>query len=389
MQRYRAEHPKEGVLYLDAGRAFPLRTQESDVVIPHMMDAFQELGLDAFNVGEADLDGGIGFLTALMRGAGIPAVSANLVSIDTGRPWFPPFTVITPRTADGTVLPGPKVAVVGFTEPAKYEILTTPDGSKVHFVDPAKIAPDVIPEARKAADAVIVLANFGAGTAHRVADATSGIDLIIGNDQRIEDPLRDDADGVPIVLTGVLGKRTIRIDFRRDAAGGWTTAFTITELDEHVPEDPAARDLMDGFDRILAARTRDRAEARTPDPHEPKYLGSAACRSCHSSEYDVWSASRHAHAWEPLRSSSNAMNPLCIGCHSTGYLRPNGFFIEAGQPNLVSVGCESCHGAGGAHVEEPEKKRMLKGEEKTCRGCHTSGQTPDFDFEAFWSRIRH
>ncbi len=354
-----------------------------------MMEAFSSLGLDILNIGETELDGGIGFLEALLREASITGISANLVGLDGGPPLFPPFRIVEPRTPSGTPKPGaPKVAVIGLTEPARYSVISTPGGGKAHFEDPVKVAGRVVAEARGQADVVIVLANFGVGTARRVADSTPGIDLIIGADARIEDPMQDATSGVPIVMTGVLGKRSIRIDFRKSGEG-WEKTVDITEVNLKTEVDPAADEFMSRFDRVLQGRTRERAEAQRGDPRATKYVGAAACASCHPAEFETWKASRHAHAWEPLEESKNTLNPLCMGCHSTGYLKPNGFFIESLQPELVAVGCESCHGPGGKHITAPFQEKVLRGDENTCRTCHTPGQTPDFEFPEFWPKIRH
>ena len=45
-------------------------------------------------------------------------------------------------------------------------------------------------------------------------------------------------------------------------------------------------------------------------------------------------------------------NAECVGCHVTGYGKPGGFTSEAETPELVGVGCESCHGAGGTYIQD-------------------------------------
>jgi hypothetical protein len=191
-------------------------------------------------------------------------------------------------------------------------------------------------------------------------------------------------------MTGVLGKRSIGIRFHRNQPDGkWRILTDVIELDETIVEDPAASDLMARFDRVLGARTRERAAAQKRDPHAVSYLGSQACASCHPAEFEAWSASRHASAWKPLQESRNTLNPLCLQCHTTGYLKPNGFFMDMVQPHLVAVGCETCHGPGERHISDPFRQKLSPGSADACRDCHTPGQTPDFDFARFWLRIQH
>jgi hypothetical protein len=389
MQTYRAEHPEQPILYLDAGRAFPVKTQDSDVVVPHMIQAYEQLGLDAMNAGEADLEAGFSFYSSIANGAPFKTVSANLRSIDKGEAMLPPYAVVTPRTAAGGV-PSPRVAVVGLTTPQRYRLIDGLGPQKLHFTDAAEAAALVLPDARAESDLLVVLGNFEAGVARKLAGLHPDIDLIIANDEREPLIIELEHNGVPIVMTGTQGKRLIRLDlFREDGPRRWRVASNITELDAEVRNDPDAARFMQVFQGELDERTRVRAESNKRDPRYPDYVGSAACASCHPEASAVWAGSRHAAAWEPLEKSGNTLNPLCLQCHTSGFLRPNGFFMQASQPHLVSVGCESCHGAGGAHVKDPFHAKLARSNEETCRTCHTMGQTPDFHFEEFWPKIAH
>ena len=70
-------------------------------------------------------------------------------------------------------------------------------------------------------------------------------------------------------------------------------------------------------------------------------------------------------------------------------MEPNGYVLASENQVLQGVGCESCHGPGSRHVADPRGNQMKPVGEATCRTCHTSGQTPDFDFTMFWPKIRH
>ncbi|MFO7652874.1 MAG: multiheme c-type cytochrome [Candidatus Krumholzibacteriia bacterium] len=64
----------------------------------------------------------------------------------------------------------------------------------------------------------------------------------------------------------------------------------------------------------------------------------------------------------------------CGRCHTTGYTSDG---HQGGLPGIVgtwtepSVGCEACHGPGGAHVQEPSEHNIRSGSETTpCGSCH-------------------
>lgn len=73
--------------------------------------------------------------------------------------------------------------------------------------------------------------------------------------------------------------------------------------------------------------------------------------------------------------SSRPTAPLCDGCHSVN------FNIDTKQPTEWNVGCETCHGAGSQHVENPRLFNILNPARQnyvqandTCIQCHSQGQ---------------
>ena len=73
--------------------------------------------------------------------------------------------------------------------------------------------------------------------------------------------------------------------------------------------------------------------------------------------------------------SCRPTGPLCDGCHSVNYN------IETKQVSEWNVGCESCHGAGSNHVQNPQLFNILNPARQdfvkandTCIQCHSQGQ---------------
>jgi len=77
----------------------------------------------------------------------------------------------------------------------------------------------------------------------------------------------------------------------------------------------------------------------------------------------------------PADQMQRPTGPLCDGCHSTNY------DIETKQVSEWNVGCEKCHGAGAAHVQNPEKNNVINPARlepvrgiDICIQCHSQGQ---------------
>lgn len=185
-----------------------------------------------------------------------------------------------------------------------------------------------------------------------------------------------------IMLTaGEHGKVLIRELFQ---AGKWF-GYARIDLGPRVPNDPTVSRFYAAYLRTINAA---HLLVGIPVRKSETFLGSDRCRSCHQSEYKVWQSSAHAHAYLTLNLQGHENDPDCVKCHVTGLGFETGFLATQKQPSLSSVGCESCHGPGGAHAENP-RKNMVKIGEKSCISCHTPTNSPGFNFLTFWPRIIH
>ena len=389
IKTYRDSHPDRPIVYLDAGRAYPMKTQETDVIVPFMIRSFGMLGLDAINVGEDDLTGGLSPYRAIAGSGEHVTVNANLVSIDTGEPCFTPYAVITPRLGSGRAA-SPRIAVIGLTQPDRYRVIDGAAGDKFHFVDINRTLDKWLPKARAEADLVAVIGNFGIGTARGLAGHYADLDLVICTVEHSDAVTTMEYRNTFVVQTGSLGKRDVRLElFKESGPRRWRVVPYVTALGDSIPVNREASDLMESFRVELESRARRRAEGTRHDPGAPDYAGATACTPCHAEAARAWQSSAHSRAWATLQRTGNTLNPLCLQCHTVAYLKPNGFVWDATHPHLVNVGCEACHGPGAAHVKNPRGEKLGPAGEATCKGCHTPGQTPDFDFATYWPRIAH
>lgn len=142
------------------------------------------------------------------------------------------------------------------------------------------------------------------------------------------------------------------------------------------------------------------------------FVGSKNCKKCHLKEWNSWSGTKMAKAYESLKPGVDVgikkqmgFDPLgdytadmaCVACHVTGYGQDGGFISLEKTPDLVGVGCEMCHGAGGTYLEEGfmtlQNRNYKKADlvavglvdsvsEAQCSVCHNDGvPIPGYTFD--------
>jgi predicted CXXCH cytochrome family protein len=100
-------------------------------------------------------------------------------------------------------------------------------------------------------------------------------------------------------------------------------------------------------------------------------------------QHQVWRAFHvgpNADWWVKYYPDDNMQRPtgpLCDGCHSVNYN------IDTKTPTEWNVGCEKCHGPGGAHVQSPSRENIVNPARlpalrasDVCIQCHSQGRPP-------------
>jgi len=150
---------------------------------------------------------------------------------------------------------------------------------------------------------------------------------------------------------------------------------------------------------------RDRPPFNPPPDAQSGFLGyftvstkQTTCGNCHVGHQRDWVATAHADAWADLQ-ASGGVQPGCSSCHS---LTERGNAVEgtAGYDAVADsayhdVQCESCHGPGFDHVQEPDVGPVplarLAAEVSdtvgTCGECHSAESGDPFVEE--WEQSRH
>jgi len=160
----------------------------------------------------------------------------------------------------------------------------------------------------------------------------------------------------------------------------------------------------------LGACTSDKIVYRDRPPFNPPpdsvngFLGyftvntkQTTCGNCHVGVQGEWKTTKHAQAWSDLQGSGHATGS-CSNCHSVSQLG-NAVGHAAGYAVVPDsayhdVQCESCHGPGFTHVENPDieanhplaSMHVDTGLVTSCSGCHTGVHTP---FVEEWKESGH
>jgi 2',3'-cyclic-nucleotide 2'-phosphodiesterase (5'-nucleotidase family) len=367
-----------------------------------------ELGYDAIGLGEMDLNFGLAVLVADVRAYDLPVVCANLIAkhdslrvVPKSGPAvanalgsaFPPYRIVKKG--------GARIAFVGLLSPATKVRPAAKADEPVEAVtytlkDPFETAATIVPQVRGACDMLVVLAHMDETSARRLAESVPGIDYIVMGHDAANRPLgQPEKIGTTMLLRATsqgqnIGDLAIKLDGARPAE----TFNRIHVMDASYRDDPAMSARIDDFDeenrkiqKELFARQQLKGDSS--EPFTGRYLGVGACQSCHVEEFEIYSKTRHAHAYATLASQFVHRDTNCVGCHVTGFGEPGGFEgvrLRGTMVDLIDVQCEACHGPGQDHARDGSYRATAIA---SCTKCHTPNDDPDFDFATDWPKIAH
>lgn len=155
--------------------------------------------------------------------------------------------------------------------------------------------------------------------------------------------------------------------------------------------DPDIAALLGAQARRVNAHNRDAFADVVPPPAaegQPRYVGAEACRSCHERAFTAWRNHPHGAAYATLVRLDKQYHLECVGCHVTGFGAPGGAGVVRNE-GLTDVGCESCHGPGSAHVEDPDAAGGIRRDAPAavCTTCHDSEHSDLFDYAKYRAKI--
>jgi hypothetical protein len=403
-------------MFVDAGDFTGDLTVPGQKQTDAILDAMNRLGYQVSALGQRDLGPGWDAFAERRARAKFPFVSANLVYQDSGEPVVDPFVVQKVALRDGSKAREVRIAFTGLSAANPAFLKNGAGGRRIVTADPMAAAKTYIPQMRAKADVVVVLAALDLDAARNLARGVKDIDLILGGlgaiQSRSDDFPEDSLIGkTRLQYVGDQGKNLgeIRIGFtdKRAIQSVWRSLIGLTS---EWPDEPQllalqtqTKDAVNEYNKSQATSASPFLAPSTPGAPvagapagvaaaagstAPAYTGSDRCMPCHQEEFGIWKRSTHARAFDTLVQNHQDFNPNCVGCHSIGFGKPNGFLNSETTPGLQHVGCESCHGPSSRHPDS-----MLKGYGVTtttaCRVCHTQENSPDFDPAVYIPKIKH
>jgi hypothetical protein len=328
----------------------------------------------AHNIGAAEAELGAASLRELADDLHAPLITTN-VHDASGEEFLPTHTLVS--------VGGKRFAVAGLLSPK----FATPG---VRIDDPQEALLRLIRSLKDQYDFLLVLAYLPEDELEALVTRVPEADIVVGGPtQQTIAPKR----AGPAIWAATTNKGKFLVTLmRNDPSVGWTGK--IVEMAPELADDPAQVENLNRF-RAELDRTDFRADQTSFAPQlgdnlpaDFRFAGTESCMQCHRGDCKQWSKTAHGHAWQTLTDKRAQMDSYCQQCHTTGYGLPGGFQSMATGAARHSVGCESCHGPGQAHVEKPTTHTIYNAMDR-CTQCHDRENSPQFDYASYWAQIAH
>lgn len=368
----REEYPE--LILLDTGDLFGVDNQLARAQT--VIEAYRLAGYDLIALGDQDLLRGE--LTPAELLDRLPFASANVSPVDKDSPPLPSSLILERY--------GVKIGVAAVIHPDCFA--SGPDLGALGYgvsdwEEPLSKAVGDLEAA--GCEIIIVLSHLGVPGEVEISKGFPQVDLIIGGHSGLFRWEPETANGVPIVWPGRKSRYVgvVGLSLAAEDRGVLLTYETIPVDSGEVGVDPATR-------AVILAYERERYSYLLERFYQPEgeytWHASERCGTCHSSQYERWSSSSHAHAWETLAETGDDINLECIRCHATGFGKPGGFGSTELTPHLTGVGCQMCHQTPEDH---PAGGSVPELEARICASCHKPGHDDDFIFSRDVELIKH
>lgn len=376
------------LVIVDAGGTLTPRDYAREFVDNTSLSGMVRMGYDAVTIGEHDLRNGVDYLVRLVAETGVPLVSANVRNATTGKLVALPFVVVERH--------GVRIAITGvLADDVTIKLAKDVTESGVTVQPPSEVLATLIPEMRRKADFVVLLAHAGIDHAKSLAQTVPGVDFLIVGSQRNYAAKLFEVGTTVFLQPGHQGQymSLARLSFTADRAYQGYDGEAVA-MDDRVPADASMALLVKEHKAAVerygkersAAQAQERAQKRLAEYRETCIGVESSCRRCHSGQYEQWLTTAHAKAFTTLEAATQSTNPACLKCHTTCKIDLKQDGSEAIPEGLRGVQCESCHGVGATHARDGSYGTVSVA---TCLQCHDKANSPDFKYAAYLPKVKH
>ena len=373
----------KNILLLSNGDLIDGVGRQDELKFQTTIQAMHLMGYQVMNLGEKDFQFGVDYLKSMQPLSQFPFISSNVTD--------PEGTTISEKIFSHEVEMGGKeveLKIIGVMSPS----FKTDLGPFVNVLDPVHVVRGLLGENKDPSIFWILLYHGKLEEARTLSEHFPQINVVItGHELEEPPPLEFVKVGERIVApTPMKGKYVGKLTLSLGEDGRFHFKdLDYIDLDEKVGSSKVVETLLEDYQLALKAEKIYQAlEARNIEDGK-SFVGSETCAPCHIGAFTIWKDSRHPHAYKSIVPVKRQFDPDCLICHSTGFKYISGFAGTEKTTHLAEVGCETCHGAGSLHIESPVDNRMIKPGVGTCVGCHDPENSPNFEFEKYWEKIKH
>lgn len=380
--------------------------RQAELKFQTTVEALKRMGYNAIGLGTTDLRLPGAELLSVAKGVGnqqSPFISANVGLFTFDPPMIDAYRVVEAG--------GMRIGVTAVLGTQEQNLVQNGDVLKE---DPEKKLAEMLPKLKTEADYLVLLAFASIEEATVLSRRFPEFKVVVTAGGGPEPPAEPARIGKSLLVeVGEKGMNAIVVGLYDDAEHPWR--YQRVPLDSRFKNSPEMRMLMESYqDQLKSLGFAGLGLRAVPHPQKKllgNFVGSDKCESCHAESYRVWKKSGHSRAYQTLASLNPPRNfdPECVACHVIGWHPQECFPYEGGfasqetTPKLVNVGCESCHGPGGAHVaaEQSDDEKVQgtlrravqvtkeEAHQRMCTTCHDGDNSPDFKFETCFPDVEH
>ena len=378
----------EDLILLSLGDLIGKVGRQDEIKMETALEALDQMGYAAHNIGEKDLDMGTDLLGYISQISNVDFISSNIdfasQALETKH-----FIIKEIETKDVTL----KIGILGIVSPG----LIQSDYQDIEVMDPVLSLKPLLNDLHDKTDILVLLSHAEMEESVEIAEACPELDLIIsGHLVDRPDLYIEKVNHTYVIPVGEKGKYVgeITLSPQQKQTGEdeyfkcLPPVIEITPLDERFADSSDIAMLLKIYQQRLKDEELLAQVFKSDTLSNMTFVGNDDCAVCHNKTFKHWEGTGHASAYETLVKAEHEYDPECVGCHVIGLNYFTGFETIESTPELKGVGCESCHGAGSDH-KETQSKDYGRVSVENCEICHNGEHSPNFEFKDYWQKIKH